>query len=332
MRSVRVAQASSSISYLAAVSNNQANMFIIKYKKFFFILSALLVLFSAFSMIFFRPWNYGIEFTGGSILEVGYPSGRPDLDTLKAKIAPLKWNSVLVQATGDDAYIIRTKALTEPERQQLIAVVSDNGTTKIDERRFNSVGPTIGAELRTKALWAIICVIFAIVLYIAFAFRHVSQPISSWVYGFVAVIALVHDVIIPTGFYVALGHFHLDVQIDVLFITAILTILGFSVHDTIVVFDRTRENLKLRTWKEFDVTVGHSVKQTFVRSINTSLTVLLVILALYFVGGETTKNFALTLAVGITAGTYSSVFLASPLLVAIQEWQHKQEKRSSKRK
>ena len=137
---------------------------------------------------------------------------------------------------------------------------------------------------------------------------------------------------IPTGVYVALGHYFIDVQIDILFVTAILTILGFSVHDTIVVFDRTRENLKLRTWKEFDVTVGHSVAQTFVRSVNTSLTVLLVILALYFVGGETTKNFALTLAIGITVGTYSSIFLASPLLVAIEEWQRKKETKHAKRK
>lgn len=299
-------------------------MFIIKYKKFFFLLSGLLVLLSASSMLFFK-WNYGIEFTGGSILEVGYPAGRPDVDAFKTKLGTLKWNSTQVQAIGEDAYIIRTKALTEPERQQLISVVSDNGATKIDERRFNSVGPTIGAELRSKALWAIVCVIFAIVLYVAFAFRHVSKPISSWVYGLVAVIALAHDVLIPAGFYVAFGHFHLDAQIDVLFVTAILTILGFSVHDTIVVFDRTRENLKLRTWKEFDVTVGHSVEQTFVRSVNTSLTVLLVILALYFVGGETTRYFALVLAVGITVGTYSSIFVASPLLVAIAEWQEKRE-------
>ena len=300
-------------------------MFIVQHKNFFFILSGLLVAFSFFSMIAFRPWNFGIEFKGGSILEIGYPTGRPTQEELNKKLATLHWVAPSVQETGADAYLIRTKDLTEVERQELISVVSDNGTIKIEERRFNSVGPTIGAELRNKAGWAIVCVIFAIVLYIAFAFRYVSQPISSWVYGLVAVVALIHDVIIPAGFYIAMGHYHPDFQIDVLFVTAVLTILGFSVHDTIVVFDRTRENLKLRTWKEFDVTVGHSVEQTFVRSVNTSLTVLLVILALYFVGGETTKNFALTLAVGITAGTYSSIFLASPLLVAIEDWQRKRE-------
>lgn len=306
-------------------------MFIINYRKYFFILSAVLVLLSIGAMVFFRPWNFGIEFTGGSILEVGYPDGRPDVEVFKEKLRALNWTTQ-VQATGDDAYLVRTKALTEPERQQLMGAVSDNNTTKIDERRFNSIGPTIGAELRNKALWSLAVVMLAIVFYIAFAFRHVSHPVSSWVYGFVAIIALVHDVVIPTGIYVALGHFHLDAQIDVLFITAILTVLGFSVHDTIVVFDRTRENLKLRSWKEFDVTVGHSVEQTYVRSINTSLTVLLVILALYFVGGETTKNFALVLAAGILVGTYSSIFVASPLLVAIEEWQRKREEKTTHRK
>lgn len=302
-------------------------MFIIKYKKFFFFLSMLLVATSLIAMFVFR-WNFGIEFTGGSLLEVGYPNGRPDTEVLRTKLATLNWNGTQVQEIGTDGFIVRTKDLTEPERQQLMATVSDNGQTNIEQRRFNSIGPTIGAELRTKAGWAILTVMLAIILYIAFAFRGVSKPISSWIYGLVAIVALMHDVIIPAGIYVALGSFYLDVQIDVLFVTAILTILGFSIHDTIVVFDRTRENLKLRTWKEFDVTVGHSVEQTFARSVNTSLTVLLVILALYFVGGESTKNFALTLAIGIIVGTYSSLFVASPLLVAIAEWQEKREKKS----
>ncbi len=306
-------------------------MFIIKHKNFFFIFSAVIVFLSVLSMVVYRPWNIGIEFKGGSILEVGYPNGRPNVEELKQKLGALNWHAQ-VQETGADAFLIRTDSLTEPQRQQLVATVSDNGAVKIDERRFNSIGPTIGKELRTNAIWAILCVMFAIVLYIAFAFRHVSQPISSWVYGLVAVVALLHDVIIPAGVYIMLGHyFPLNMQIDVLFVTAILTILGFSIHDTIVVFDRTRENLKLRTWKEFDVTVGHSIEQTFVRSVNTSLTVLLVILTLYFVGGETTKSFALTLAIGITTGTYSSIFIASPLLVAIQEWQTKRTTKLSRR-
>ena len=304
-------------------------MFIINNRKFFFLLSGLLMLLSVVSMVVFRPWNFSIEFTGGSLLETGFPDGRPNIDEIKANLDKLNWAGTQVQPTGEDGIIVRTKSLTEPERQDLINAVSSGGTVKIEERRFNSIGPTIGAELRSKALWAIFWVIIAIVLFIAFAFRHVSQPISSWAYGIATVFSLIHDVMIPTGIYIMLGHYNIDMQIDALFITAILTILGFSVHDTIVVFDRTRENLKLRTWKEFDVTVGHSVAQTITRSINTSLTVLFMCLTLYFVGGETTKNFALTLAIGITAGTYSSICFASPLLVSIEQWQRKRSEKQA---
>ena len=307
-------------------------MFIIKYKNFFFGLSLAIVLASVVSIVAFQPLNYGIEFTGGSLLEVAYPDGRPQAEALRTKLDGLNWTGTLVQEAGENGFIVRTKDLTEPERQSLMSTISDNGQSNVEIRRFNSIGPTIGAELRSKAGWAILLVLIAIVLYIAFAFRGVSHPVSSWVYGFVAIVALAHDVLIPAGIYVALGHFNIDVQIDVLFVTAILTILGFSIHDTIVVFDRTRENLKLRSFKEFSVTVGRSVEQTLARSINTSLTVLLVFLALYFVGGETTKNFALTLAIGIIAGTYSSLFIASPLLVAIEEWQRKKETKHSKKK
>lgn len=307
-------------------------MFIIKYKNFFFGLSFAIVIACLASIALFQPLNYGIEFTGGSLLEVAYPDGRPEAEALRTKLDALNWTGTQVQETGENGFIVRTKDLTELERQSLMSSVSDEGKTNVEIRRFNSIGPTIGAELRSKAGWAILLVLIAIVLYIAFAFRGVSHPVSSWVYGFVAIVALAHDVLIPAGIYVALGHFNIDVQIDVLFVTAILTILGFSIHDTIVVFDRTRENLKLRSFKEFNVTVGRSVEQTLARSINTSMTVLLVILALYFVGGETTKNFALTLAIGIIAGTYSSLFIASPLLVAIEEWQRKRETKHTKKK
>src|SRR3990167_5254425 len=163
-------------------------MFIIKHKNFVFFLSVSLVLSSLFSIAFFRPWNFGIEFTGGSLLEVSYPDGRPVAETLRTNLAVLNWTGTQVQETGDTGYIIRTKDLTEQERQSLMSVVSDNSATKIDVSRFNSIGPTIGSELRSKAGWAILFVIVAIVLYIAFAFRGVSFPISSWVYGLVALV------------------------------------------------------------------------------------------------------------------------------------------------
>jgi preprotein translocase subunit SecF len=300
-------------------------MFIIQNRKLFFIFSGVITAMGLLAMIAYYPWNYSIEFTGGSILEVAYPDGREEADILREKLDGLNWSGTQVQATGNDSYVIRTKNLTELERQTLVKAVSNDGAIKTETRRFNSIGPTIGAELRQKAWMAIGLVLLAIVLYIAFAFRHVSQPVSSWVYGAATIVSLLHNVIIPTGVYVALGHYFIDAQVDVLFITAILTILGFSVHDTIVVFDRTRENLRLRAWKEFDTTVGHSVAQTITRSINTSLTVLFMCLALWTIGGETTKYFALVLAIGITAGTYSSICIASPLLVEIEEWQRRRE-------
>ncbi len=305
-------------------------MWIIKHKNFFFLLSGLLVALSLVAIGIFG-FKYGIEFTGGTLAEVNYPDGRPSAEDVKEKLNALNWEGTIVQTTGEKGLLVRTKALAEGDHEKLVAALTDNGTRKVEELRLDSVGPVVGQELKSKAGWAILAVIIAIVLYIAFAFSGVSKPVSSWVYGFVAILSLAHDVIIPTGVYVVLSHYFIDVQVDVLFVMAILTVLGFSVHDTIVVFDRTRENIKLRTWKEFATTVGHSVEQTFTRSINTSLTVLLVTLALYFVGGETTKNFALVLAIGILAGTYSSIFFGSPMLVAIEEWQKKREE-SGRRK
>ena len=181
------------------------------------------------------------------------------------------------------------------------------------EKSFSSVGPTIGNELKQKSYYAIALVLLAIVIYIAWAFRRVSRPVASWKYGVAAIIALLHDVIIPTGVFSALGHF-LGYEVDVLFVTALLTVLGFSVHDTIVVFDRIRENL-LKREGSFEDIVNYSVNQTMTRSINTSATVMLVLLAVYFFGGESVRNFTLVLILGVFFGTYSSIFIASPILV-----------------
>lgn len=174
---------------------------------------------------------------------------------------------------------------------------------------------------------AIILVIICIVLFITFAFRKVSEPVSSWKYGMISIIALCHDMIIPTGVFIVLGHFLPGYQIDTLFVTAILVILGFSIHDTIVVFDRVRENLRVNSGnkikKTFEETVGASISQTFIRSINTSLTTLLAILVVYLIGPVATKHFALALLVGIFFGTYSSIFIGSNLLVTLEKMQEK---------
>jgi len=295
-------------------------MFVVTYRKVFYTISAILVIGSIVAMLVYG-FNLGIDFKGGSLLEISYPDGRPDLTAVNNALAPLHVEDS-VRSTGDNGYIIRMKSLTEPERVSVMSALSFNNTKKINQKRFDSIGALLGVEAAKKAVTSIILVILAIVIFIAFAFRHVSEPVSSWKYGVVAVIALIHDVIVPTGIFVILGHFK-GFEMDTLFVTALLVILGFSVHDTIVVFDRVRENLKIHKNQHFATTVGESISQTFTRSINTSLTVVLSLLVLYFVGGEATRNFTLVLLIGIIAGTYSSIFLGSPLLVTIQEWQKK---------
>ena len=220
--------------------------------------------------------------------------------------------------------------LLDTERVVLVNDLSLGGKYPLTQTTFNSIGPSVGRELTQKAIVAIIIVVIAIVLYIAFAFRGVSEPVSSWKYGFIAIATLVHDVAIPSGVFALLGHFH-GAEVDTLFVVALLTVLGISVSDTIVVFDRIRENLKNRIAPTFSETVGKSLNQTFVRSINTSLTVILVLLSLYLFGPATTKNFALVLIVGMFFGTYSSIFVASPLLVIVEQSQAKKHLKHKKK-
>ena len=297
-------------------------MNIVRHRKIFYSFSAFLVIASLFA-IFHWGLNFGIDFKGGSILEVSYQTTRPDMSVIQDVISNQKLGEASIRPTGDKGYIIRTKSLSEPERAAFVGALSTSQGFEI--KRFDSVGPILGKELQGKAILSIVLVILAIVLFITFAFRKVSEPVSSFKYGLVAIVALVHDVIVPTGVFAVLGHFQ-GIEIDALFVTALLVVLGFSVHDTIVVFDRVRENLRLsKGHKSFDHVVGESINQTFVRSINTSLTVLLSLVVLYIFGPEATHNFALALFVGIIAGTYSSVFLGSPLLVTLQKLQEKKK-------
>lgn len=299
-------------------------MFVVKYRKVFYIISLALVL-ASFASMYVWGFHPGIDFKGGSIIEIEYAQNRPEQPEIISKISSLKLNES-VRSTGDNGYIIRMRNIDNDEKNQLLNILNDGGKLSITEKRFDSVGPILGIEALKKSITSIVFVILAIVLFIAYAFRHVSLPISSWKYGFVAIIALVHDVIIPTGVFSVLGHFK-GYELDTLFVTALLVVLGFSVHDTIVVFDRVRENLKNSSGKKpFDQIVGDSISQTFTRSINTSLTTLLALVVLYFVGGESTQNFSLALIIGIVAGTYSSVFLGSPLLVTIWKWQEKKKR------
>jgi len=296
-------------------------MNIVKHRKIWYIFSILLVLASLFS-IFYFGLNLSIDFTGGSLLEIEYNDIRPETSLIQNKISELKLGNVSLQPTGEKGVILRLKNISEEEHQNLLSKLLTTGS--FNEIHFDSIGPTIGGELRQKSLTAIILVAVMIILYITFAFRKVSKPVSSFKYGLMAVTALIHDVTVPVGVFAVLGKYF-GVQIDILFVTAILTVLGFSVHDTIVVFDRIRENLRKNIGTDFEDTVGKSINQTITRSINTSLTVIFVLLALFFFGGETIKYFSLALIIGVFFGTYSSIFLASPLLVTLYKFQSRKK-------
>jgi len=262
-------------------------------------------------------------------MEVEYTNARPDISKIKDSISKLEYGKIIIQPTGDKGYIIRTRTLKNTEHAPLLDVLKVDGAQLV-EKRFNTVGPIVGEELRKKALIAIAVVVIAIIFFIAFVFRKVSKPVSSWKYGLVAIVALAHDIIIPTGIFVLLGSRFIEFQVDTLFIMALLAILGYSINDTIVVFDRIRENLRknneYREREEFDKTVSKSLTQTYARSLNTSLTTLIVLVALYAFGGESTRQFALVLSIGVIAGTYSSIFLASPLLVTLEKFQNRNRK------
>jgi preprotein translocase subunit SecF len=283
-------------------------MNIIKYRTIYFAISGILFI---VSVIFVSVWGLklGNDFTGGSLLEINFKGNLPDNQAIKEKLASFDLGDVNIQPLENKGVILRLKDVDEQVHQNILKALGD-----VEEKRFESIGPIVGQELKTRALYAIALTLLAIVLYIAWAFRKVSRPIASWKYGVATLIALMHDVVLPVGVFSFLGHFY-GIEVGLLFVTAVLTILGFSVHDTIVVFDRIRENLRKGGSKNFEETVDKSINQTISRSINTSLTVVLTLLAVYIFGGQTIKYFTLALLVGVIFGTYSSIFIASPILV-----------------
>jgi len=297
-------------------------MFVIKYKKIWYSLSAILLALS-FYAIFVYGFKLSIDFTGGAITEVHYDGGRPEKVSLEESIEALGLGGFSVLPLGEDAYVIRTRDLTGADRENLETALGRVNSHFTIERQ-NTVGPIAGAELQSKAMKAVAVVVLMIVIFITFAFRGVSKPVASWKYGLATVIALAHDVVIPTGIFIFLGHFY-GVEMDLLFVSGLLAILGYSVHDSIVVFDRVRENLKLNlehnSQEPFEEIVGKSVSQTFARSINTSVTIFITLFALYLVGPTATEHFALLLIIGVIVGTYSSIFVASPLLVTFYQFQ-----------
>lgn len=315
-------------------------MKIIIYRKIFLTIGLLIVL-SAAGIVATLGLKPGIDFTGGSLMEVRY-AAVPEKTTVENAVAALEIGAVDVRQSVSESgsgYILSFRDVSDNERQTMentLVNLSDGGEIV----RFTSIGPTIGQELRDKAVWAVLAVLSIILVYVAFAFAGIGKPVSSWIYGGLVTLILGHDILVPIAAMSVLGHFT-GAEVDILFVTALLTILGYSVNDTIVIFDRVREKLvQNRTGvtktvkvpggldrtevtytltKPFADIVGQAVDETMARSINTSLTVFLALSALYVFGSEVTENFVIVLMVGVIAGAYSSIFIASPLLVYIEE-------------
>jgi len=316
-------------------------MNVITHRTLFLSIGALVVALSI-GIIAIFGLKVGIDFTGGSLTEVSYEVA-PDKAAVEALVLELGLDGSSVRESldeaGSDAFLIRTRDLSESERVNLSdAVISLGSGGEIS--RFTSIGPVIGQELRDKAVWAIGAVLLVIILYVAYAFAGIGTPVRSWTYGGITIMVLIHDILVPTAVMALLGLW-LGAEIDVLFVMALLAVLGYSVNDTIVIFDRVREQLvanrtEHRVEREeagivmADVTytldkpyaelVAAAVSQSLARSINTSVTTMVSLIALYFIGGDVTQTFALVLLAGVIAGTYSSICIASPLVVAYAKW------------
>ncbi len=294
-----------------------------KYSNIYYLVSGILIAASIVALVMFGL-KFGIEFTGGSKMELEFSQTRPDNEQISNSLKQFDLGEIIIQPTGEKGAILQFKGIDEQIHQNVLAQVIK--LAPAEEMSFQYIGPSVGNELKNKTLTAIVLALLSITAYIAFAFRKVSRPVSSWKYGVTSLIALVHDILIPLGVFAVLGKFY-HVEITIPIVAALLTIIGFSVHDTIVIFDRVRENILRRGMAQFSDTVDHSLNQTIGRSISTVATVLLVMTSMFFFGGETLKYFSLVLIIGISAGAYSSIFIASPLLVTWKNWD---EKRSRK--
>ena len=307
-------------------------MDIIGKRKIWFTISSVLVITSVILWLVLGM-NLGIDFTGGIVVEYKWLKwDRVSVDEFKETVGEFGLEDLQVQLSGDDSIIIKAREMDNEKRENLLVklnkgelgtgeeVETTNGKLSakefsdfgVEEERFELIGPTIGKELREKSIWAIVIVALTIVVYIAYTFRKVGYPVASWKYGIAAIVALVHDILITLGVFVVLGYF-LNVEINTLFVVALLTILGYSVNDTIVVFDRVRDNVLKED--NFEKAVNKGLQGTIIRSLNTSITTFLVLFSIFLFGGDTIRWFIFALMVGIIVGTYSSIFVASPVLV-----------------
>lgn len=291
-------------------------MNIIAFKNWFFAISAIIIIPGIISLVLFKL-NFGIDFTGGTLWELKFSSSTTQ-DQLNEFFTKQGTKVSAIQPIGENSYLIRTQILNSQKQNQLESALSKD-VGSFEKLRFESVGPTISRELTENAIKAIGVAVVAIIIYITWAFRSVPKEYSSFRFAICAIAALLHDVLLVVGIFSLLGHFA-GVEIDSLFVTALLTIIGFSVHDTIVVFDRIRENVIKHPGMKFDEVVNESLLQTLGRSLTTSLTVVFVLTALLLFGGTTIRWFVVALLIGIVSGTYSSIFNASPLLVVWNGW------------
>jgi len=291
-------------------------MNVVKTFKFWIGLSAILIVVGVVAM-FMYGYRTGIDFAGGTILELQVAQPKTvglDAQTVITEAYKSKTSlDIATQAEGGDRYFVRSTQINNEQKNNILAFVQEK-FNQVSELRFESVDPTIGADVVRKAVLAVILAIIGILFYIAYAFRRVPGEVSAWRFGSAAVLALVHDVLVLLGLYAIVGHFW-GAEVDSMFITAVLTMIGFSVHDTIVTFDRVRENLRRRAGEDLITLLNDSIVETIVRSINTSFTLFLVLVAMFFFGGPTLKFFTLAMIIGVVVGTYSSVFIASPLLL-----------------
>lgn len=288
---------------------------IIGKRTYWYLISGIMAA-AAVVMILVWGLKLGIDFKGGSLLTLNFQNNIPAAD-VKNKLSELNLPSLTVQSAGGRQIVIRTTEISKETKDKIESTIKTN-LGNFQEDSFQTIGPTVSQDLTRRAIIAVVLAAIGIILYIAIAFRGVPKPANSWRFGVCAIVALMHDLLITTGVAALLGHYFAWMEIDSLFITALLTILGFSVHDTIVVFDRLRENLKRHPGGNFESISNESVIQTLSRSINTSVTTIMVLLTLFLLGGTSIKGFVFTLLFGIFIGTYSSIFNATPLLVSWQ--------------
>lgn len=295
---------------------------IIAHRRVWYLLSGMLVMLSVI-FIFVPGVRFGIDFTGGSLTEIAFELPVKTAD-LRSSLQALGYQEATIQQTGDQGVLIRTKNLREEEHQALLNQLKERHG-EFEELRFDAIGPVIGNELRRTATLGVILTLVLIGLYVAWAYRKVTQPVAAWKYGVLTILAAFHDVIIAVGVFAVAGQM-VGWEVGTSFVAAVLTILGYSINDTVVVLDRTRENLLKGIGESFADTVELSIHQTFWRSLNTTLTTVFALAAVFFFGGESTQPFAFALIVGIGVGAYSSLFLASPLLVTWQAHAAKQKR------